>query len=116
MRANIGGKVVETDPQNILSSVSLVNNVNGRDIYSVGSYYNRPLSGLYDITNFYLALYDPSQTALKNTNLTKTAPRLSDWQQSQTNPMPWGFYVAGKDLNTDYLFHLRAYVTQMQKV
>jgi hypothetical protein len=115
MRAYIGGKVLESDPQNLYFIAFLTNNWYGRDIYSVGSANNRPLSGLYNITSLGLGLYDNSQTALKNVNLPKTAPTLSNWQQSDET---WGFQVKGEDIdpNSEYEFYLRAHVTSVRKI
>jgi hypothetical protein len=112
MRANIGGKVVESDQQDVFFGIGLMNNSNGRDSYGVHSFYNRPLSGQYAITFFGFHLYDPTQTALKNTNLPKTAPKLSDWRQDEG----YGFDVSGYDPNTGYEFHLHANVTQLKKI
>jgi hypothetical protein len=115
MRANIGGKVVESDPQNLYFYGFLANNWNGRDIYSFVSANNRPLSGLYNVTSLGVGFYDNSQTALKNVKLPKTAPTLSDWQQSDET---WGFQVKGEDIdpNSEYEFSLRARVTFVQKI
>jgi hypothetical protein len=115
MRANIGGTVVETDPQNLYFYVFLANNWYERDIYSVVSANNRPLSGLYNVTSLAFGFYDNSQTALKNVKLPKTAPTLSDWQQSDET---WGFHVKGQaiDPNSEYEFYLRARVTSVQKM
>jgi len=112
MRANIGGKVVESDPVNVFFGIGLTNNYFGRDTYGVHSFYNLRLSGQYAITFFGFQLYDPTQTALKNTNLPKTAPRLSDWRQDEG----YGFDVSGYDPNTGYEFHLHANVTQLKKM
>jgi hypothetical protein len=62
-----------------------------------------------------VGFYDNSQTALKNVKLPKTAPRLSDWQQSDET---WGFQVKGEDIdpNSEYEFSLRARVTNVQKI
>jgi hypothetical protein len=115
MRANIGGQVLESDPQNLYLIAFLANNWYGRDIYSVGSANNRLLSGLYNVTSLGVGFYDNSQTALKNVKLPKTAPTLSDWQQSDET---WGFQVKGEaiDPNSEYQFYLRARVTNMQKI
>jgi hypothetical protein len=112
MRANIGGKVVESDQQDVFFGIGLMNNSNGRDSYGVHSFYNRPLSGQYYITFFGFHLYDPTQTALKNTNLPKTAPKLSDWRQDEG----YGFDVNGYDPNTGYEFHVHANLTSVRKI
>ena len=111
MRANIGGKVVESNQQDVFFGIGLTNNYLGRDTYGVNSFYNLPLSGQYAITFFGFQLYDPTQTALKNTNLLKTAPRLSDWLQDDG----YGFDVNGYDPNSGYQFHLHANMTQLKK-
>ncbi len=115
VRANLGGTIVESDPQHLYFTGFLANNWNGRDIYSFGSARNLPLGDLYAITSLGVGFYDNSQTALKNVNLPKTAPTLSNWQQSDET---WGFQVKGIDLNpnSEYEFYLRARVTQIKKV
>jgi hypothetical protein len=113
MRLNIGGKVIETDPQNVYFDVTLWNNFYGWDYYSVYSKNNRALSDQYNITWLQWMLGDPSQTALKNITLPRTAPKLSDWSQSSG-----GLVVEGADTdpNSEYTFLLRAHVTQVQKI
>jgi hypothetical protein len=56
-------------------------------------------------------------TALKNVNLTKTAPELSNWRQdNQANG--WGLTVLGTDLvpNSEHRLLLRAHVTSVRKI
>jgi hypothetical protein len=115
MRANIGGTVVESDPQNLYFYGFLANNWYNRDIYSFVSANNRPLSGLYDVTSLGVGFYDDSQTALKSVKLPKTAPKLNAWQQSDET---WGFHVRGEDIdpNSEYEFSLRAQVTFIRKI
>jgi hypothetical protein len=115
VRANLGGTIVESDPQHLYFIGFFANNWNGRDIYSFGSARNLPLGDLYNITSLGVGFYDNSQTALKNVNLPKTAPTLSNWQQSDET---WGFQVKGEDLNpnSEYEFYLRARVTNVQKI
>ena len=112
MRVNINGTVVETDPENVSFVVALYNNVTGYDTYLVYSQNNRPISAQYNIITLAFSLYDPTQTAIKNINLPKTAPRLSDYQADP------GLQIQGiaSDPNSEYEFYLRAYVTQVQKV
>src|SRR5215213_7124516 len=56
---NVGGRIFETDPQNVSFLVELVNNHNGRDNYLFRSYNNRRLSnGLY-VTHIAWQLDDP---------------------------------------------------------
>jgi hypothetical protein len=120
IRLKAGGKVFETDPQNVLFSVSLWNNYqNGDyswDLYAVISQNNRPLSDNVKITGISWFLEDPSQTALKSVALPKTAPKLGNWDQSR-----WGLVVDGFDPtisepHNDYTFRIRAHVTQAQKI
>lgn len=115
VRANLGGTIVESDPQHLYFTGFFGNNWYGRDIYSFGSARNLPLGDLYNITSLGVGFYDNSQTALKNVNLPKTAPTLSNWQQSDET---WGFQVKGEDLNpnSEYEFYLRARVTNVQKI
>lgn len=115
VRANLGGTIVESDRQHLYLIGFFANNWNGRDIYSFSSARNLPLGDLYTITSLGVGFYDNSQTALKNVNLPKTAPTLSNWQQSDET---WGFQVKGEDLNpnSEYTFYLRANVTQIRKV
>jgi hypothetical protein len=114
IRLNVGNTILETDPQNVHLGMFITNNWYGGDSYSVGSINNRPIAGLWDITSISWSLYDPSQTALKNVNLTKTAPRLSDWRQDGD----WGLEVQGVDLvpNSEYELLLRAHVTSVRKI
>jgi hypothetical protein len=113
IRLYVGNMVLETDPQNVYFSMYLANNVNGRDVSVIGSVNNRPIPGLWDITEISWSLYDPSMTALKNTNFTKTAPTLSDWRQDAG----WGVQVQGVDLvpNSKHRLLLRAHVTSVRK-
>jgi hypothetical protein len=108
-----GGKIFETDPQKVHFYVYLQNNFYGQDHYAVISDSNRPLSEHYNVTWISWWLDDPSQTALKNITLPKTAPKLGNWQQSN-----WGLVVDGEasDPNSEYTFRIRAHVTQAQKI
>ena len=110
---NVGGHVFETDPQNVSFLVELANNFYGRDNYLFRSYNNRRLSnGLY-VTHIAWQLDDPTQTALKNTALPKTAPKLSSWQSL------YGLTLEGSDTLSSWGgndFFIRAHVTQAQKI
>ncbi|MFL5807223.1 MAG: hypothetical protein ACJ8CR_36520 [Roseiflexaceae bacterium] len=110
----VGGLVFETDPQNVSFLVEVVNNYNGRDNYLFRSYNNRRLSNGVNITHIAWQLDDPTQTALKNTALPKTAPKLSNWQSI------FGLTLEGR---TSYgtpggesQFFVRAHVTRAQKI
>ena len=110
---NVGGRIFETDPQNVSFLVELVNNHNGRDNYLFRSYNNRRLyNGLY-VTYIAWQLDDPTQTALKSTTLAKTAPKLSSWQSL------FGLTLEGSDTLSSWGgndFFIRAHVTQAQKI
>lgn len=112
MRVNINGTVVETDPENVSFVVALYNNVTGYDTYLVYSQNNHPISAQYNIITLAFSLYDPTQTAIKNINLPKTAPRLSDYQADP------GLQIQGiaSDPNSEYEFSLRAHLTKVQKL
>jgi hypothetical protein len=110
----VGNTVLETDPQNVHLGMFITNNWNGADSYLVGSMNNRPIPGLWDITTISWGLYDPTMTALKNVNLTKNAPILSNWLQDANS----GLEVQGVDLvpNSEYELLLRAHVTSVRKI
>lgn len=114
IRLNVGGTIIETDPDHVNFNVYLSNNRYGRDSYAVSSVRNIAV-GQYNVTSINWALYDLSQTALKNVNLPKTAPKLSDWQQADET---WGLTVQGIDLDPASEFELiiRAHVTQVVKL
>jgi hypothetical protein len=109
----VGGWRFETDPQQVSFVVETVNNLHGQDNYLVRSYNNRHLSnGLY-VTHIAWQLDDPTQTALKNAALPRTAPRLSSWQST------FGLTIEGSDSPgqwDDHQFLIRAQVTQAQKL
>jgi hypothetical protein len=111
---SVGNMVLETNPQNVYFSMYLANNVNGRDSSVLGSINNRPIPGLWDITEISWSLYDPTMTALKNTNFSRTAPTLSDWRQDAG----WGLRVRGADLvpNSEHNLLLQAHVTSVRKI
>jgi hypothetical protein len=119
MSLKAGGHVFETDPQNVYFLISLSNNFYGHDIYLFYSANNRPLSDHIKISWFEWYLDDPTQTALKNTNLPKTAPKLSDWQQSvveQEGLVVEGYADNAQYPNEPYPFRIRGHVTQAQKI
>jgi hypothetical protein len=99
MQLNLGDFSVQTDPQNVDFQISLLNNFDGSDNYNVVSYNNT--SGVDTIA---WELADPTQTALSNADLKKTAPVLSSWPSSF-------FEVAGEN----DAFRIRAHVTQAVK-
>jgi hypothetical protein len=112
----VGGKVFETDPQNVSFNVYLWNNFSNQDLYAIFSTNNRPLSDHLNITYISWSLDDPSQTALKSTALPRTAPKLSNWQQSTRGLVVDGFDPTVSDPNEVYTFRVRAHVTQAQKI
>jgi hypothetical protein len=117
MSLKAGGKVFETDPQNVQFVVSLTNNLYNRDAYNIWSSNNRPLSDHVNITLISWYLEDPTQTALKSIALPRTAPKLSDWQQPpEGGVLVYGFDPTVSDPNELYTFYIRAHVTQAQKI
>ena len=116
----VGGKVFETDPQNVSFVVGLYNNIYDRDTYLIYSANNRPLSDHINITWIEWYLDDPSQTALKSIALPRTAPKLSDWQQPPCCPggglLVYGFDPTVSDPNEPYTFYIAAHATQAQKI
>jgi hypothetical protein len=110
----VGGRVVESNPQDVGLMLWIQNNTDGRDVYFVRSYRNHPLfNGMYVHVIDWL-LGDPTQTALKNDSLPRSAPKLDNWQQSS-----YALVVGGGDSNIPWegnLFLIRGHVTQVQKV
>ncbi|HEU5099806.1 MAG TPA: hypothetical protein VFU22_12335, partial [Roseiflexaceae bacterium] len=109
----VGGRVFETDPQNVSFLVEVVNNLYDRDNYLLRSYNNRPLSNGLRVTHIAWQLDDTSQTALKSAALPRTAPRLNNWQSL------FGLTMEGSDSSGgwgDNQFFVRAHVTQAQKI
>jgi hypothetical protein len=111
---DVGNTVIETDPQNVHVGMYITNNLYGADSYMVSSKNNRPIPGLWDITALSWGVYDPTMTALKNVNLTKNPPTLSNWLQDADS----GLEVQGVDLvpNSEYTLLLRAHVTSVRKI
>jgi hypothetical protein len=99
MKLNVGDFSWQTDPENVDFQIGIVNNYLGEDDYGVVSYNN---TGAVDTIAWELA--DPTQTAVSNTDLKKTAPVLSSWPSSF-------FEVAGEN----DAFRIRATVTQAVK-
>ncbi len=112
-----GGKVFETDPQNVHFSVGLTNNYYDRDTYLLWSDSNRPLSDHQTINYIYWSLQDPTQTAIKSIALPRTAPKLSDWQQPPGGILEVNVHDSTvSDPNDVITFYIRAHVTQAQKI
>ena len=119
MSLKAGGHVFETDPQDVKFVVGLTNNYYGHDVYLINSANNRPLSNNIKVTWLGWYLDDPTQTALKNVNLPKTAPKLDDWQQPAVDGL--GVLIEGHAENAQYPqdpypFRIQAHVTQAQKI
>lgn len=110
----VGGYVFETDPQNVHYSISIHNNVYGRDRFGVGSSGNRPLSPTLTIPTIYWELTDLSQTVFKNDSLPKTAPKLSSWSTNVLQIDSWDPTIT--DPSEDYTFRILSHVTQAQKI
>jgi hypothetical protein len=113
MNLTVGGRVFETDPQHVSMLMEIANNHAGRDGYLVRSYNNRRLSNGLHVTGIEWCIEDPSQTALKNDALPKTAPKLSSWQST------YGLQLEGSDAPDSWdanHFFIRAHVTQVQKI
>jgi hypothetical protein len=111
---HVGGRVVETNPHDVGLMLWIQNNTDGRDVYFVRSYRNRPLfNGMYVHTIDWL-LGDPTQTVLNNDSLPRSAPKLDKWQQSS-----YALVVGGGDSTIPWegnLFLIRGHVTQAQKM
>jgi hypothetical protein len=117
MSLKVGGKVYETDPQNVLFAVGLRNNENNRDAYLVWSASNRPLSDHQTINDMHWILQDPTQTALKSIALPRTAPKLGDWQQPPGGILEVSVHDSSvSDPNDIVTYYIRAHVTQVQKI
>jgi hypothetical protein len=101
IQLNMGDFSVQTDPENVDFQIEIVNDYNGSDNYTLISFNNT--AGV-DIIHW--QLNDPTQAALSNANLKKTAPVLSSWEQ------PSQLDVIGED--DAYL--IRSHVTQAVKV
>jgi hypothetical protein len=117
MSLKAGGNVFETDPQNVSFNVGLTNNLYDRDVYSIFSENNRPLSDHINITLISWYLEDPTQTALKSIAVPRTASKLSNWQQPPEGGVRvYGFDPTVSDPTELYTFYIRAHVTQAQKI
>lgn len=110
IRIDAGGFVFQTDPQNVNFLLEVVNNLNGTDNYVLHSYNNTSLSSGAPVDHISWQLDDPTQTALKNDALPKTAPILADWQSI------FGLTLEGQDPDSGNFYFVRAHVTEARKI
>ena len=77
---SVGGFVFQTDPDNVNFLVTILNDNNGSDDYTFGSYNNLPLSNGVGVSFISWALDDYTATALSSDALPTTPPVLEDWE------------------------------------
>ena len=77
---SVGGFVFQTDPDNVDFLVTILNDNNGSDDYTFGSYNNLPLSNGVGVSFISWALDDYTATALSSDALPTTPPVLEDWE------------------------------------
>jgi hypothetical protein len=112
----VDGLVFETDPQKVNFLIEIVNNSANWDYYLIDSSNNRPLSNGVGVRSIRWQLSDPSQTALKSTDLPRSAPRLSDWTVTASALLLEGDTTPGPSPGGGDGFSIQAHVTQAQKV
>jgi len=83
MVVNVGNYTFQTDPSNVDTFVSIINDAegNGSDEFGFFSNKNLPISDNLILDRMYCDFYDPTGTAFSSLELPATVPVLTDWQR-----------------------------------